>query len=125
MNLTTQNPPAAGEAAHSPIPGPFRADGNTVKAVSHGQWFTVLRCDNPRFTPEATQRMAAHVAFALNAYAANQQMIAELVGALEETINQLETIRRTKAGHYFSNEQTNMVSASLLQARAALATAKA
>jgi molybdopterin-guanine dinucleotide biosynthesis protein A len=66
--MKTQNqsqPPAA----HSPISGPFRAEANTVKAISHGSWFTVVRCDNPKFTPEAKAEMAAHVAHCLNANA--------------------------------------------------------
>jgi hypothetical protein len=56
----------AGQAAHTPIPGPFRSIGNTVQAVSHGQWFSVVRCDNPRFTPESKWAMAAHVSHCLN-----------------------------------------------------------
>ena len=49
----------------------------------------------------------------------------ELLKALEETVNQLATLQIDKRTQYgWSNERTNMVSASLLQARAAIAKAK-
>lgn len=50
--------------AGPPIPGPYRAEGRTVKAVSHGRWFSVARVDNPRFTEEAKERTAKFLATA-------------------------------------------------------------
>jgi hypothetical protein len=54
---------------HQPAtPLPYRAEEFTVKAVSHGAWFTVARTNEPRFTPEARRQHAENLARAANAY---------------------------------------------------------
>ena len=49
-------------------PGPFRAEGTKIKAVSHGQWFTVADCRLPKFTQEGQEGNAEQFVHAANAY---------------------------------------------------------
>lgn len=76
--LKPELPDGPGWTPGPPIPGPYRAERNSVKAISHGKWFTVARVDNPRFTPEAKERMAEFIAVGPDLYAACQHLL-ELV----------------------------------------------
>lgn len=54
---------------HTPAtPIDFRAEGNTVKAVSHGVWFTIARCLYAKLTRAGNEQNAAYIAHASNAY---------------------------------------------------------
>lgn len=75
---------AATHTQHTP--GPWRAEGATVKAVSHGQWFKVTRADGLNHTPEGNRNNAAFIVAACNAYDANLARIAELEAALRTFI---------------------------------------
>jgi hypothetical protein len=43
-------------------PGPWRAVGASIKAVSHGIWFTVARAETRKFTGEGTLANARLIA---------------------------------------------------------------
>lgn len=57
-------------------PGPWRADGSTVKAVSHGQWFKIARADGLRYTQSGNEANAEFIVRACNSHE-------ELLAALE------------------------------------------
>ena len=63
-------------------PGPFRAEGTKIKAVSHGQWFTVADCRLPKFTQEGQEGNAEQFVHAANAYPS-------LVAALRDALSAL------------------------------------
>jgi hypothetical protein len=94
---------------NQPTPGPYRSDGNTVKAVSHGRWFTLCRVDNKIFTAEGKEANAAFITRACNAHR-------DLLEALELCVDCLTDLSRLDDG-------TPSISA-LDQARAAIAKAK-
>jgi len=48
----------------SHTPGPYRAEGGAIKAISHGRWFTVARVDRGKFTPEGRENNARLLAAA-------------------------------------------------------------
>jgi hypothetical protein len=78
---------------HTPAaPLEYRAEAFTVKAISHGQWYTVARTNEPRFTPEGRKMNAAYLAHAANAYP-------KLVEALREaySINAKRSVDRAYA----------------------------
>lgn len=45
-------------------PGPWIAEGATVKAVSHGRWFKITRADGLRHTPAGNAANATLIAAA-------------------------------------------------------------
>lgn len=51
-------------------PGPYRAEGQSIKAISHGSWFTIARVENKRLTPKAKQDTAVLLAAAPDLLAA-------------------------------------------------------
>lgn len=59
-------------------PGPFRAEGATVKAITHGSWFKVCRVDGLKYTPEGNADTARQIVAALNQEAAARAMLAAL-----------------------------------------------
>lgn len=59
-----------------PFPGPYRVEGRSIKAISHGQYFTIGRADCTKFTPEGNEATA-------RLFAAS----AELLDALQSLLN--------------------------------------
>ena len=60
-------------------PGPFRAEGASIKAVSHGKWFTVARFDGTGHTKEANEQNCAAFASAVNHHADLVPLLEHLV----------------------------------------------
>lgn len=89
MNTTTRKTASAIDAQtqHTPIPGPFHADGNAVFALDHGQLYTVLRVNGARLTDEAQAQFAQYVVRACNAHD-------DLVAALREVLPLAECYAR-------------------------------
>jgi hypothetical protein len=58
------------EAKHTPTPGPWKVFGNSIKAVSHGKWFTIARVEPKLFTREGAQSNARLIAAAPDLLAA-------------------------------------------------------
>jgi hypothetical protein len=52
------------------IPGPYRAEGATVKALTHGRWYTLARMERAKLTPEGCAQQARLFAASLDLLAA-------------------------------------------------------
>ena len=91
-------------------PGPWRNEGATVKAISHGIWFKITRADANNYTTEGNE--------------ANARLIAAapcLLLALQECARAINTMPRTKQAEDIQAE-CGMFSASAA-ARSAIAKA--
>ena len=84
------------------IPGPWLADGQTVKAVSHGQWFKIARAENPKITTEAHKVTAKLMAAA-----------PELLSCLQLLAHNLEAL---KADGYIGDGDVIAIRAALAKA---------
>lgn len=87
------------------MPGPWRAENGLVKAVSHGQWFTVAVVNRNRFTPEGRQSNAQSIA-----------ALPELLEACEAAYTVLADI-----SHEWRGRHTQEGQALLIQLRNAIA----
>lgn len=85
-------------------PLPFRAEGCSVRAMSHGQWFAVASTSNRKFTQEGKHTNAVYLAHTANAYP-------KLVEALRELAMRCDGAEGVRADG--SNIQTIAASAIL------------
>ena len=60
-------------------PGPWRSEGKSIKAIDHGNWFTIARVESQKLTDEGNSDNARLIAAA-----------PELLAALYETVEHLE-----------------------------------
>ena len=60
---------------------PFTSMGKTVKYVDHGEWRTIARLNEQKFTVEAQMLNAAYLAHAANAY---PRFVAALRNAIDK-----------------------------------------
>lgn len=73
------------------VPGPYKAEGRTVKALDHGRWHTIATCDSRGFLSDYAERdMAAHFVEVCNAHD-------DLVAALEWANNALDCVCTSEA----------------------------
>lgn len=90
-------------------PGPWRAEGGSIKAISHGRWFTVARAERKKFTPEGI--------------AGNAQLLAaapDLLAALEDLFEHCAMVHK----HWGEGDNSKAADAAQKAALAAIVKAR-
>ena len=61
---TDQTNPERNQTMNTITPGPWKAEGKSIKAISHGTWFTIARVDYKKLTDEGNAANAQLIAAA-------------------------------------------------------------